>query len=224
MDMKSRVRQILSDLEDVRENLLALSDDIWLNIEHNDSSALKKAVEFKLSYNEKMFSFNRSAEGVSTVLQQFVDVPTETPVRTDTRTNARAREDLRQKIAGESPHNLQESFEYTHPSALVLQGQAYTGLVTWRRTYELICRQLAAKDPERFATLLHSPTFTGRQGKPAFSTNADILITPIEIASGIYAEGCLSANRIRDRFRLLLKEFDIPEGEVQIYLRDKAEE
>ena len=33
-----RTRQILEDLEGVRENLLALSDDIWLSIDHNDSA------------------------------------------------------------------------------------------------------------------------------------------------------------------------------------------
>lgn len=35
-----RTRQILEDLEGVRENLLALSDDIWLSIDHNDPQAL----------------------------------------------------------------------------------------------------------------------------------------------------------------------------------------
>lgn len=30
--MKTRIREILSDLDSVRENLLALSDDIWLSM------------------------------------------------------------------------------------------------------------------------------------------------------------------------------------------------
>ena len=33
--MQTRIRQILEDLEAVRENLLALSDDIWPSIDHN---------------------------------------------------------------------------------------------------------------------------------------------------------------------------------------------
>jgi hypothetical protein len=44
--MKERVREILTDLERVRENLLALSDDIWLGIDHNDTDALRAGVEF----------------------------------------------------------------------------------------------------------------------------------------------------------------------------------
>ncbi len=35
--MTERTLQILRDLELVRENLLALSDEIWLSIDHNDA-------------------------------------------------------------------------------------------------------------------------------------------------------------------------------------------
>jgi len=51
--MKERIQQILTDLDRVWENLLALSDDIWLNIQHNDSQELQKGYEFKLAFNEK---------------------------------------------------------------------------------------------------------------------------------------------------------------------------
>jgi len=39
--MTNRTREILEDLEVVRENLLALTDDIWLSIEHH-GLAVKK--------------------------------------------------------------------------------------------------------------------------------------------------------------------------------------
>jgi hypothetical protein len=35
-----RTRQIFEDLEDIRENRLALSNDIWLSIDHNDPQAV----------------------------------------------------------------------------------------------------------------------------------------------------------------------------------------
>ena len=41
----ARTRAILEDLEAVRENLLALSEDIWLSIDHNDSESLEAGVE-----------------------------------------------------------------------------------------------------------------------------------------------------------------------------------
>ncbi len=57
--MQDRTRRILGDLEAVRENLLALSDDIWLSIDHNDCEALEEGVQFKRTYNEKMAAFDR---------------------------------------------------------------------------------------------------------------------------------------------------------------------
>ena len=65
---ENRTRHILQDLEAVRENLLALSDDIWLSIDHNDSEALEEGVQFKRAYNEKMAgwqaAFVRAERGV----------------------------------------------------------------------------------------------------------------------------------------------------------------
>ena len=46
---QDRTRRILGDLEAVRENLLALSDDIWLSIDHNDSEALERFMRYLTS-------------------------------------------------------------------------------------------------------------------------------------------------------------------------------
>ena len=52
--MTDRIRNILQSLERVREDLLALSDDIWLSIDHNDNDAMQEGVAFKRKYNERM--------------------------------------------------------------------------------------------------------------------------------------------------------------------------
>lgn len=39
--MTNRIRNILEQLEQTREDLLAVSDDIWLSIDHNDTEALE---------------------------------------------------------------------------------------------------------------------------------------------------------------------------------------
>src|SRR4051794_21921796 len=72
--MQARIRRILEDLEAVRENLLALSDDIWLNIDHNDPQGLEEGVQFKRAYNEKMAGFDRLASELSALIQQFTSV------------------------------------------------------------------------------------------------------------------------------------------------------
>src|SRR5947209_2973274 len=69
-----RTRQILEDLEAVRENLLALSDDIWNAIDHNDPQALEEGVQFKRAYNEKMAGFDQVAVELSRLTQQYTAV------------------------------------------------------------------------------------------------------------------------------------------------------
>ncbi|MBD2512122.1 hypothetical protein H6G91_33675 [Nostoc muscorum FACHB-395] len=72
--MEKRVQQILADLERVQENLLALSDDIWLNIAHNDSQALQKGFEFKLVFNQNLDNFNQNASDISQLIEQFTNI------------------------------------------------------------------------------------------------------------------------------------------------------
>jgi hypothetical protein len=219
--MKERVRQILTDLERVRENLLALSDDIWLNIDHHDQDALREGVKFKLAYNDKMSQFNTVASDLSALVQTFMDVPVEAPqadaaLKRDTRENER----LVRELDREEPHTLDEDFSYKRPYGFVLQGQAYKDIVSWRRVYELTCQQLAAHDPARFAALPTDPEWTGKRGNKAFATDPKVLRFALPIADNVYAEGNLSANNVREHIKRLLRDFGIDPKEFVIYLRE----
>jgi hypothetical protein len=66
-----RTRAILEDLEAVRENLLALSDDIWAGIDRQDLAAFDEGVRFMRSYVEKMSEFDRLAAELSVLVQQY---------------------------------------------------------------------------------------------------------------------------------------------------------
>jgi len=61
--MTERTRQILEDLEAVRDNLLAFADDIWHSIDHNDAQALEEGVEFKRKYDERLAAFDALVTG-----------------------------------------------------------------------------------------------------------------------------------------------------------------
>jgi len=50
--LNERIARLLVALEDLRADLLGLSDDIWLEIDHNDTDELKRGCEFKAQYNE----------------------------------------------------------------------------------------------------------------------------------------------------------------------------
>jgi hypothetical protein len=221
MAIDDRVRQILTDLDRTRENLLALSDDIWLNIDHNDARALKEGVEFKLAYNEKLSEFSRLADELSRLIQSFTSVSTTPPEDVlHAGKNSAETQHLIRELDRSQPHTLEEDFTYKRPYGFVLQGQPYTRVPTWRRVYELVCRQLAGQDPKRFATLPDNPKFITKNGHKGFSTQPNELRVRSHIAEGVYVEVHFSANDIRDSIKRLLTEFGVEHDSMVIYLRE----
>src|SRR5262249_47233651 len=53
---------------------LALSDDVWLSIDHNAPQAFEEGVQFKRAYNEKMAAFDTLATELSVLIQQYTAV------------------------------------------------------------------------------------------------------------------------------------------------------
>ena len=105
---------ILEDLEAVRENLLALSDDIWAGIDRQDLSAFDEGVRFMRSYVEKMTQFDRLAVDLSVLIQQYTQVSLEATEETgqeDREQNERIIQDLNR----EEPHTLDEDLTYKRP-------------------------------------------------------------------------------------------------------------
>lgn len=218
--MNDRIRDILADLERVRENLLALSDDIWLGIDHNDNDAIEKGAQFKRTYNVKMAAFARAAQDLSTTIQQHTQVSVEEPLPAVTADISHdENERMIRELDENEPHTLDEDFEYRRPFGFVLQGQAYKDIVTWRRVYELVCSQLARCDGDTFKALPMNPLFTSKQGKKSFATDPTILREPLSLPHGLYAEANLSANNIRNRIKILLTIFNIPTSQFTVYLR-----
>ncbi|MEZ5941138.1 MAG: hypothetical protein R3C18_07090 [Planctomycetaceae bacterium] len=217
--MNHRIRNILDDLEAVRENLLALSDDIWLSIDHNDAEALDRGYQFKKSYNEKLSAFDTLASDISATIQQFTAVRLESEEETGTEDEA-ANERIVRELNREEPHRIDEDFTYMRPHGFILDGKGTIGVTTWRRLYENLCGQLAKRDPERFRSLPENEDHISNRGHRAFNTNADELRHASEIGDGIYAEVNLSANMIRNEVRRLLKTFEISEDGFQVFLRE----
>src|SRR5262245_59631035 len=128
----ARTRQILEDLEAVRENLLALSDHIWSSIDHNDPEALEAGVEFKREYNAKAADFDRVATDLSALIQRYTSIRLEEAEETggeDREQNER----IIAELNCEEPHRLDEDFTYKRPHGYILDGQAATGITTWQR-------------------------------------------------------------------------------------------
>lgn len=62
--MSKRIKDILDQLDQMREDLLALSDDIWLSIDHNDTQALEQGVAFKKTFNAKVAESDKLCRGL----------------------------------------------------------------------------------------------------------------------------------------------------------------
>ena len=217
--MADRTRGILEDLEAVRENLLALSDEIWQSIDHNDPEGLEEGVRFKRAYNEKMAAFDTLASELSAMIQQFTSVRLgehEEIGGEDESENVR----IIQALNREEPHSIDEDFTFKRFHGFILDGRATTGITTWRRVFELVCQQLQRRDPQRFAKLPENPDFISNRGHPSFSQGTEALRTAWAIGDGLYAEVNLSANGIRDTIRRLLATFEIPKDRLQLFLRE----
>ena len=214
----ARTRQILEDLEAVRENLLALSDDIWFSINHNDPDALESGVEFKRAYNAKAAAFDRVASELSVLVQRYTQVRLEGAEQTggsDVAANDRIVAELNREV----PHQLGEDFTYKRPHGFILDGQGTTGITTWQRLYELVLQQLYDRDADRFRSLVGDPRFTTSRGNPTFTTDAELLRKALEVRGGLFVESNFSANSIRDMLSRVLGAFGLPPDRLLIYLR-----
>lgn len=217
--MQHRTKQIFEDLEAVRENLIALSDDIWLSIDHNDPEALEEGVQFKRAYNEKISAFDTLASELSDMIQQYTSVNLEAEEQTGLDDQERNERIIRE-LNREEPHTLDEDFTYKRPYGFILDGQGTTGITTWRRLFELICQQLLRRDRGCFHALPDNPDFISNRGHHNSSRDPGHLRKASRLENGLYAESNLSANSFRDLIRRLLVTFELSEANLQLFLRE----
>lgn len=213
-----RTREILEDLEAVRENLLALSDDIWAGIDRQDLAAFDEGVRFMRSYVEKMTEFDRLAAGLSGLIQQYTQVSLEASEETGEEDRERNERIIRE-LNREEPHSIDEDFTYKRPHGFILAGLATIGVTTWQRLYELVCRQLYQRDSDRFTSLVENPEFISNRGHQSVTPDAHSLRKALEVGEGLYVECNLSANGIRDMIRRLMIAFEIENSDLRLFLR-----
>jgi len=217
--MTDRTRLILEDLEAVRENLLALSDDIWQSIDHNDPDSLEEGVAFKRTYNEELAAFDSLATELSVLVQQFTSVNLAAEEKTggDSETeNQRIIQELDRDI----PHSLDEDFTWKRPHGFILLGRGTTGITTWKRLFELVCLQLLTHDRDKFRSLVNHPDFVSKRGHHSFSHTRDPLRSALQLDTDLFTEINLSANSIRDTTRRILEVFAIAIPDLKIFLRE----
>lgn len=220
--MTTTIRDILQDLERVRENMLELSDEIWLSIDHNDPAALSEGVEFKRDYNEKMVEFDKLSSDISELVQQYTSIRIGAPIQEPAHENESEQQTNERIICGldrEEAHSIDENFTYKRPYGFVLCGQGFEDVNTWRRMLEQVCKVLNERDPALFNALPSNPDFTSRRGNLSFSTDASQLRVAAEVVPNMFVEVNLSANHMRNLISDLLSAFSLNKSDITIYLR-----
>jgi hypothetical protein len=206
MNKRERVSQILSSLERTGEDLLDLSDDIWLSIDHNDPDEIEEGTAFKRKYNEAMGEFAQVAEHIQRLISDYTDVEADdeaTPADADPSEHERV---IRELDRTES-HTLDEDFCFKRPYGFTFQGHAVKELPSWRALYERTCRLLAQREGDAFQRVTSADKFGTKRGNRMIADTGNDMRTASEVAPGVWAEMNLSANNIRDRVRELLEFF-----------------
>jgi hypothetical protein len=212
--MKQRIRSILANLDNLITDLRELSDDIWLNIDNNDSEAAQRGLDFKVKYNDIFQRFSGDINEMRDLIQNF-NQSCLTEVATDQKTQTR----LILEIDKEVPHTLEENFTYKRPFGFKLQGVPFVNTTSWLQVYETICKSLSKKNSSLCQMIPDNSEFISNRGNKYFSRKPDELRSGREFETGIFAEINLSANQIRDCIKRLLNYFSIPEKELELFFR-----
>ena len=219
--IRQRIQSILSNLDTVGEDLLALSDDIWLNIDYKDSDAVAKGAAFMIAFNNTVGEYREVSGRLTHLVEEFTQVSTfEAPTAPKSDAERERRERLIHALDQRVPHGLDEDFRYKRPTLFTLGGVPFDGTNTWSQVHETLCRHLATLKPAVFAALPSNPDFTSSKGNRYFSRDAADLRLGKDFGGGILAETNLSANQIRDNMRRLLRAFGVPQTAFVVYLRE----
>lgn len=216
-----RVNSILTSLQQLREDLYSFAEDVYINADPHVSEEVRRTSEFLVDYNEKLDAFSRAAEAIEASVRAYMAPADETTRETITERTSRERRDrIIRAMNNSQPHSLDEDFTYKRPYGFSLGDSVYREVNTWRRVLDLVCRQLASSDRQRFVGLSGNPTLTSKQGKRWLSNNRSDLRLALDVSNGMYAECNLSANDTRKLIVRLLEAFGIAKDDCIVFLRE----
>ncbi len=105
--MHERIQTILTNLEATGEDLLALSDDIWLNIDYKDSGAVAKGAAFMIAFNKTVGEYREVSGRLTHLVEEFTQVSTfEAPAAPTSDAERERRERLIHALDRRAPHGL----------------------------------------------------------------------------------------------------------------------
>ena len=137
------------------------------------------------SYVVKMTEFDRLAADLSGLVQQYTQVSLEASEETGEEDRERNERIIRE-LNREEPHSIDEDFTYKRPHGFILGGPSTSGITTWQRLYELVCRQLYQRDSARFVSLIDHPDFISNRGHHCIVSVLRSLRKALEVGDGLF--------------------------------------
>lgn len=202
----------------MHENLLSLSDDIWLNIDHNNPEKLDEGVRFKKEFNRLLDDFEKNKNAISVLVSQFTGVKIDnqpTPVNKENSKNQRIIKELNKNI----PHEITEDFTFKRPMAFIFNGCAYTKMNNWTDFFIQFVTNAAKINPAKVKEMAELPELISKQNRKYYSLNKKDLRKPAKIMNDFYVETNLSANDFAKRIIEILNHLGMKTSDITIYLR-----
>jgi hypothetical protein len=217
---KDKIKDILDTLDTIQEQLLALPEDMLLNIDPRDNESLDNGVAFIKTFNKNLTQFSFSATQLAEQIKTYLKINPEEEEVEQENSNRQKRDRIIKELDKTSPHSLEEDFTYKRPFGFVLGDTAMKGLKTWKNLYIHVLNIYRKKEPDSFLKLHLNERFISSRGNPLFSKTGKELRVAEKLADDFYLEINMSANMIRNAIRDVLEYFGDKPMEMKVYLRE----
>jgi len=217
---KEKIKNIYDSLIDIQEKLLALPDDILLDIDSRDNESLENGFKFLKYFNNNLADFTKATGKITKNLRDYFKMNPEDENIEGESTDTEKKIRIIQELDKTKPYTLEENFTYKKPYGFILENSAYKGLKTWKSLYLKVLEVLKENDSNKFKKLPEVDDFVSRRGNYLFSKNKNGLRVAEKFSDYFYVEVNLSANHIRNTIKQLLEYFSLNPADMKIYLRE----
>ncbi len=207
--IQDRIDAIIADLGDSNDQLLAVLDDLWHEIDYTNSKSIEMGARRMIEVVDAVNHYQSLCDDLTRKLHEFA------PNRTSTDT-------WDDGFSKYKVVSLTQEWRYLKPYGFIFRGKSVPWKRNWIDLYQSLCEILYDIDPMRFYTIPDQPEIISSHGNPYFSRHPEPLRSWIKIGDSIFAESNLSAKLIRDNIRRLFCILDISEADLSIYIRNSS--
>jgi hypothetical protein len=202
-EMSKSVEDVIGQLEQNRQDLLDLSEDIWRNADPHDPDERRAVIEFMESFDNAIDDLAELSDDIEGFFREY------------TQSDRNGAETIEGNDTWEPPDDESvehraldaDNFTNTKPAALRTDAFLVRGVGHWSDLLRELLDHLADTHPEDFDELTDHERFESSRGRRYFADSPDPLRSAERFGDGVYAELNLSSNDIAERLSELLDFF-----------------